>query len=134
MNALTRFLSRGMEDADRRVAAALVPPSPEPADRYLMNSVVVTEIDRATLRLRDWWLASQSGQWLGRCADSFSSTDWRERYRTIAIVVLTSVVVHVALTLFQGPRPGWFWMAIPALAALFGSILLLASRTPPSTH
>jgi hypothetical protein len=131
MNALTRFLSLGMRDADRRVAAALAPPALEPADRALRDSAIVAAVDRATRLLQTWWTSSQAARLL---ASVGGDVPWFERYREIGAIVITAVLVHVALTIVQGPRPGWFWMVVPATAAVFALLLLAASREAPRRH
>lgn len=131
MNALTRFFVIGMQDADRRVAAALTPPSNDPADRYIRQSAIVRTIDAVTVRLHDAWTASTAGRSARDLVTAFASRDRTARYRTIALIVLVSVLTHVVLTLAQGPRPGWFWLVLPALASAFAVIVLMASR---STH
>ena len=131
MSALQRFVKLGMKDADARVAAALAPPPLEPADRYLEQSALIKRIDRVTLRLHQWWHASEAEQWRSRSADAFAKLTWSERYQSIGTVVLSAVVVNVMMMLLQGPRPGFFWTIVPALAAAFAVTLLAASK---STH
>jgi hypothetical protein len=132
MNALARFISLGMQDADRRVAAALERPPLDPADRYLKTSAVVMAVDRMTRRLSDWWLPSKAGQALS-AMQRFAGEPSAARYQRIAFVLLTAAVVHVAVTLINGPRPGWFWMVIPAMATMFAALLLAGSRSSHST-
>lgn len=129
MNPLTRFIALGLRDADRRVAAALAPPALEETDRYLRDTVIVSAIDRATERLDAWWTASTAARQLQRVSGTPAGQGWPERSQSIAGIVLTAVAVHVALTVAQGPRPGWFWMVIPTMAAVFASVLLAASRS-----
>ena len=47
----------------------------------------------------------------------------------VAFVLLTAVIAHVALILIQGPRPGWFWIVIPAMAAAFALLVLAGSQS-----
>jgi hypothetical protein len=133
MNGLSRFYKLGVEDADRRVAAALAPVRTEAADRHLMSSRVVMAIDRATRRFQDWWLASESGRRLSNLRDGFTTAPFVERCRIVAFVLLIAVVAHVALMLMQGPRAGWFWMIIPAMVAAFAALLLAGSQTAQSS-
>lgn len=132
MSTIARFLSLGMEDADRRVAAALAAPSLEPADRYLQTSRFVMAIDRATRTLQRWWLASAASQaWLA--APHVFGEPSAVRYQGIALVLLTASIAHVMLTLLNGPRPGWFWLVIPAMLVMFATLLLAGSRSSHST-
>ncbi len=55
------------------------------------------------------------------------------RYRAVGAVLITAVVVHVLLTLLNGPRPGWFWALIPAMVAAFALLLLAGSRSSHSS-
>jgi hypothetical protein len=128
VNALKRFWSVGARDADARLAAALAPQPFEPADRYLRRSAIVTALDRATVALERWWLESMTGQSSMAFADTLRQAP--QRRRGIAIVLLVAVVVHVTLTMIQGPRPGWFWLIVPALTALSGLLLIAGTRSP----
>jgi hypothetical protein len=129
MNAVARFVSLGMQDADRRVAALLARPSWDAADRYLKNSAVVMAIDRAIARVAVWWSCSETRQLTASVGEMLTRRPRAERHRAIGTLVLTAVIVHVALAVLQGPRPGWFWMVLPGMAAVF-ALLLMASREP----
>ena len=128
MKPLRRFVSDGARDADARLAAALSPLPLDRADRYLKASRIVIAIDRLTVMLEHSWLGSMTGQSLSELARSFAAESRRDQWSAIASVVLTAVVVHIVLTMANGPRPGWFWMVIPALAALFAALVLVAAR------
>lgn len=128
MNSLARFYQRGVEDADRRVAAALAPVRTDAADRYVQASRTVMALDHATRRLRDWWLASESRRVLSLVYGSVAGAPFVARCRALAMALLIAVIAHVALTLMQGPRPGWFWLVIPAMVATFAALLLAASQ------
>lgn len=132
MNALKRFYVFGAESADRRVAAALAPPSLEAADRYLKESACVTAVDRITLRLEAWWTASEAKQLSSAIRDRVERTPLAARRQSAALLIAIAVVVHVSLTLLQGAHTGWFWMILPAMAALFAVALLAASRNAGS--
>jgi hypothetical protein len=127
MNAIKRFLTLGLQDADHRVAAALAPRPLEDADRYLAESVIVRTIDRGTWRLHEWWLASRAAAVLQAIDAAFRSQRWAARYQSIAIVLIAAVVTHLLLTIAQGAHQGWFWGVIPALVATFAFVLLAAS-------
>jgi hypothetical protein len=134
MNALSRFLVFGMQDADRRVAAALAPPSLELADRYLKESAIVAALDRITLRLAEWWASSDTRRFAAGIRDAVAPTGaahWPERYRAIGVMLIAAVGVNVAATVIEGNRPGWFWLIVPALTFAFAVFVLIASR---STH
>jgi len=132
VSAIAKFLSLGMADADRRVGAALAPAPLEPADRYLRTSSFVMAIDRMTRRLHDWWLASEAGQAVLMVQRVFRepSAVWLQGF---GLVLLIAAVVNIALTLLNGPRPGWSWLIIPAMVAAFAVLLLAGSRSPDST-
>ena len=128
MNSLRRFFSDGARDADARVSAALAPQPLEPADRYLRDSKIVGAIDRITVMLHDSWRSSVTGQSVSQLAGAFASESRRDQWSAIASIILTAVAVHVVLTMANGPRPGWFWTVIPALAAVFAMLVLAAAR------
>jgi len=124
MNAITRFLRFGMDDADRRVAALLSPPELDCTDRYLKGSAVVSAIDRMTCRPRAWWAESSGAQFAAAIGRMFSQSSLNDRARDCGECLLTGVAAHVTLTILNGVRPGWFWIVIPAMAALFATLLL----------
>jgi hypothetical protein len=134
MNAIARFLSLGLHDADRRVAAVLARPSLEPADRYLKGSAVVTTVDRVTRYLRSVMSSSETWRAASSLHDAWTRAEWPARYRTIGLMLLIAVGVHVAATVMRGPRPGWFWLIVPAMVSAFALILLMVSRStrPPN--
>jgi ATP/ADP translocase len=128
MNALTRFFSLGLQDADRRVAAALTPRPLGPVDRYLRGSAIVTAVDRATEMIDTWWRASVSGRIVNSWIERVSREAYPARYRAIASMLVIAVVVNTILNLMQGPRPGWFWMVVPAMTISFAALLFAGSR------
>ena len=134
MKALARFVTLGAQDADRRVAALLAPRSFDDASAYLTSSATLRFADRITRRLQGWWLDSKTCRALHELRDTWFAERWRARYQAIGTVVLTATAVHVTLTLFQGPRPGWFWMMIPATALVFGGLLLVAASSSQSPN
>ena len=127
MNALKKFYASGAESADRRVAARLAPPALDAVDRYLKSSRVVTAIDGITLRLQQWWLSSEARRLWSMLADRLEREPLAARRRSIALVILMAMAVHVSLTLLQGAHTGWFWTIIPAMATLFAVVVLAAS-------
>ncbi|MEX2269855.1 MAG: hypothetical protein WD690_00195 [Vicinamibacterales bacterium] len=131
MNALARFITFGAQDADRRMAAILAARPAAVADRYLMSSVVVRGFDRFTRVLRSVMSSSETGRVAFAAHNAWGRADWPERYRTIGLVLLLAVGVHVAATMMGAQRPGWFWLIVPALTSAFALLLLMASR---STH
>ena len=134
MKPLRQFVSDGARDADARLAAALAPQPLDRADRYLKASRIVAAIDRLTVMLEQSWLGSMTGQSVSELARSFAAESRRDQRSAIASVVLTAVVVHIVLTMANGPRPGWFWIVIPALAALFAALVLVAARGSQSNQ
>lgn len=128
MNAFVRFISLGLQDADRRIAAVLSPPRLDETDRYLRESRVVSAIDRVTVRLHDWWTASAASRVSRNLSRGFAGRTQADRYQSIAVAVFTAVGVHVALMLAQGPGVGWFRMLIPSIAAAFALLLAAYSR------
>jgi hypothetical protein len=133
-NGLVRFVRAGLANADERAAAALAPRSFAATDRYLWTSVAVQRFDRVTRRLQGWWLASHTGAAIQSAAGAWRREPWSLQYRSIAIALLAATAAHVGLTLIQGPRPGWFWMMIPATVLAFGVLLLVASRPTQSPN
>ena len=131
MNALARFMRFGALDADRRIAAILAPRPGAVADRHVMSSVVVRTVDRFTRMLWSLMVGSETVRAASAARDAWGRAGWSERYRTIGLVLIVAVSVHLAATVMQGPRPGWFWLIVPALTSAFAFLLLMASR---STH
>ena len=131
MSALTRFWQRGAEDADRRLAKIFSPPRTSAADRYLMSSSLVTGFDRFTRVLQASLEGSQTARAASAARAAWQGTDRRERYRTIAFVLIISVGVHFLATVLQGQPPDWFRAVVPLMIGAFAVLLLIASR---STH
>jgi hypothetical protein len=128
MNALKRFYVLGAEAADRRLAAALAPPPLDAADHYLKDSFFAAALERITFRLQQWWLSSDAKQLAGMIGDRLEREPPARRRQGLASMILIATIVHVGLTLLQGVHPGWFWIIIPAMAAVFAAVLLAASR------
>ena len=133
MNALERFYVVGAESADRRVAAALAPPPLDAVDRYLKASAFVMAIDRLTIRLRECWRSSEAKQLSAMIVDRADREPLAVRRQGIAMLILIAVTVHVSLALLQGAHTGWFWMILPAMAAVFAIALLAVSGSAGST-
>lgn len=133
MNALKRFYVFGAESADRRVAAALAPPPLDAADRYLKESVFVTAIDRITLALQAWWLASEAKHLSSTIRDRVEREPLAVRRQATSLLIMIAVIVHVSLMLLLGAHTGWFWMIIPAMAVLFAAALAAGSRASGPT-
>lgn len=132
VGALKRFISLGARDADARVEAFLAPRSFEASDNYLRGSKVVRTIDEATRRLHAWSRASMTGRSLRSLAEQWRHTGWAAQSRLIAVVLLSAATVNVLLTALNGPRPGWFWLIVPALAAVLAALLLAGSPSQSS--
>ena len=128
MNAVTRFFRLGATDADGRVAAFLRPRDHRGAERYLIASVSLGTIDRATRRLEAWWLESETARAATAMAGAWSREARSSRSHTIGIVLLVAVAAHVSLLLWQGRPPAFYWLLIPAMAAAAGVLLLLSAR------
>jgi hypothetical protein len=129
MNALSRVWKHGAADADQRVARTLAPRSFQETDRYLGSSAVVRFLDGLTLKLESWWTLSVTGQAASAIGEQWLRESWVERHRVIGVVLLVAALTHVALTMLQGPRPGWFWMLIPGMVMAFAVVLLAGSRS-----
>jgi hypothetical protein len=127
VRGLQRFVSRGLADADARVGNALAPRSFKAVDAYLMSSRIVRIVDSMSLHLRDWAVASETATALRSWSNQWQA--WPARYQSIAIALLAAVTIHVALTVANGMRPGWYWMIIPGLAATLAVVILAGSHT-----
>jgi len=101
------------------------------ADRHVMSSFVVRTFDRFTRMLWSLMSGSETVRAASAARDAWGRAGWSERYRTIGLVLIVAVSVHLAATLMQGQRPGWFWLIVPALTSAFACLLLMASG---STH
>ena len=132
MNAVRRFIVFGAQDADRRVAAMLTPRPFAAADHYIKASVIVRSADRVGRTLQSLLLSSATVRAATLARAIWEHAHWAERYRAVGVTLLMAVVIHVTLTVIQGPRPGWFWLIIPALTLALASMLLAATRTAPA--
>jgi hypothetical protein len=135
VNALLRFFRLGAADADARVARALAPRvNLDAADAYLHSSFVGRHLDRGTRLLESWWRTSACGRTSTGIAAEWRGERRASRYSALGTLVLIATATHVLLTVLQGPRPGGFWLLIPALAAVFGVLLLTAARAADSNR
>ena len=128
MNAFARLFRFGAEDADRRVASFLRPRDCGDAERYLLSSVSLGAIDRATSRLERWWFESRSGRALITLAGQWSRESRSSRNQSLGLIFLAAAATHVSLLIWQGPPPQFFWLLLPALAAAAGVLLLASAR------
>ncbi len=128
MKALQRLWTSGAADADARVRRLLAPRSFHAAEAYLRSSAIVTAVDTATRQLQRWAIHSAAGQTLQSLADHARTLDWPARYETLSLVLAAAAGSHVLLMWLNGPRPGWFWLILPALAVTLALVLLTGSR------
>lgn len=133
MSAFRRFIVRGMEDADRRVEAALRPLPLDETDLYLGKSRLIGAVDRLTQTLQQWWMASEASRILSTIRDEWHRQHVPARHRALALLLVTAAAVHVLLTLLQGRHEGWFWMVVPALTTLFALLLVAGTQTQASS-
>lgn len=134
MNSLIRFFARGAADADARVARALAPRPLAEANRYLHDSRAAQFLDSATLLLESWWHASAIARAANEQAGEWHRQHPASRYAALGAAMLIAVATHLVLMVLQGPHPGWYWLLLPAIAAVFGALLLAASRSVNSTR
>jgi hypothetical protein len=133
MNAILRFWRHGAADADARVARALAPRRFDAADRYLRSSVVVQWLDRVTIGLHGLWQSSAARRAASGIDRLWSDRSRPARHRAAGALMLTAAVIHIALTLMQGARPGMYWLVVPGIVIALGVLFLLASRATDST-
>jgi hypothetical protein len=126
--AIVRLFTSGMRDADARFDRALAPRAAQPADEYLASSVTIRTIDRLLQRWSSTWPSSKTHAVLTALGMERNSA-WQQRYGSIGWMLVTAAGTHVAVTLAQGARPGWYWIVIPSMAMGFGALLLTAARS-----
>ena len=128
-NAVTRFVREGAREADRSVAGWLSPKPLDATDRYLGSSAVVQRVDGAFRKLSWWWANSRSAALMATAGIALSQLAHSERVRGVGLALVVAAVVHVAMMMAQGPRAGWVWLVVPALAGAIGVMLLVAAGT-----
>ena len=128
-SAIARLFRSGMRDADTRIAKTLAPQSSTAVDRYLASSLAIGTIDRLLQRWSAVWPRSITYRRLIAPMGLARNGKWMERYEFLGWTLLIAAMTHVALTMAQGPRPGWYWVVIPSMAIGFGTLLLTASRS-----
>jgi hypothetical protein len=129
MRALRRFVVMGLADADARIGELLAARPHAATDEYLARSAVVRTFDAVAGRLRAWWLTSITAGAQRAFVGEWCRLDWARRYESIAVLLLSAVIAHVLLTTVNGPRPGWFWLILPGLAATVAIVILSGLRT-----
>jgi hypothetical protein len=133
-NGLVRFFRLGARDADARVAAFRDHSGAPATDRFIATSAIVTGLDVCFRRLETWWRASTAAEVAATATAAWSRTSGRKRHQAWGLFVLVAAGSHVAVTIAQGARPGWFWLVIPGMAAAFGLVLVAASRSAKSPN
>jgi len=128
-SAIARLFRSGMRDADARVARALAPRPPMEVDQYLASSVTIRTIDQLLQRWPAVWPGSIAYRTLIAPLGLARNATWIQRYQSLGWMLLIAALTHMALTMAQGPRPGWYWIVIPAMAMAFGGLLLTASHS-----
>ena len=130
-NGVVRLFKSGLRNADERVGKLLAPRPSIAADRYLASSVTIRAVDRLLQRWPALWSNSVARITLVAPLGWSRESAWRVRYASIGWTLIIAAVTHVILSLSHGPRPGWFWAVLPAMAAGFGVLLVTASRSLP---
>ena len=128
-SAFKRFIDAGLRDADRRLSWFVRPLSVDTPDLVSVadSSIAVRGAERMLAIARR---AAMSSRLAGYAATS--AAEWRhwpsgaQRFGA-GITLLAAVAVHVGLTLWVQPPPGFFWLIVPGLAAAAGMLLVLAS-------
>lgn len=128
-SAIVRLFRLGMRDADTRLAKALAPRSSTAVNRYLASSLSIGTIDRLLQRWSAVWPRSITYRALIAPLGLARNAKWMERYEFLGWTLLIAAMTHVALTMAQGPRPGWYWIVIPSMAIGFGVLLLAAAHS-----
>jgi hypothetical protein len=128
-SAIARLFRLGMRDADARFAKALTPRPSTSVDRYLASSLAIRTIDRLLQRWSAVWPRSITYRRLIAPMGLARNGKWMERYEFLGWTLLIAAMTHVALTMAQGPRPGWYWVVIPSMAIGFGVLLLAAAHS-----
>jgi len=128
-SAIARLFRSGMRDADTRLAKALAPRPSTAVNRYLASSLAIGTIDRLLERWSAVWPGSITHRTLIAPLGWTRNARWTRRYESLGWTLLIAGVTHVALTMAQGPRPGWYWIVIPSMAIGFGALLLTASHS-----
>jgi len=98
-------------------------------DQYLASSVTIRTIDQLLQRWPAVWPGSIAYRTLIAPLGLARNATWIQRYQSLGWMLLIAALTHMALTMAQGPRPGWYWIVIPAMAMAFGGLLLTASHS-----
>ena len=129
--AISLFFRSGLRNADERLARTLAPRASRDVDRYLASSLTIRTIDRLLRRWPEVWSRSVAYTALLAPLGATGQAGWKHRYDSIGRMLMVGSITHVALTLAQGPRPGWYWTMIPSMAIGFALLLLAASHSTP---
>ena len=127
-SGLWRFVRVGTGDAVRSLARLTDRVGPDEAGvaGVIESSATITAVARVLSHLQ---VAAHTS--VIAMAWSAQWTAWREqspadRTRSTGVAFLAAAGVHLGLSLWRRPVAGWLWLVVPALAAAFGALMVVA--------
>lgn len=133
MSAVSRFFGLGVRDAERRIAAlTAVRQDDEPRVlAQLESSVTFGVVNRGVNHLVRAYETSTIVTSAARLFErSYTSRSWRRRRFDAGVVLVVAAATYVSLYLVQQSPTGWLWLAVPAMTAIIGGLLIAASGGP----
>jgi hypothetical protein len=130
---MTGFFRSGLNDTDRRLGRIT---APMPVDRPEVIAIVRgSRVVDAAAGAFAWAARVSAASLLAQSAraarDAWTTIAWPARRRMAGVVLLVGAVVHIGLTMLNGPPPLWLWLLFPALFAALGALLIAASAGSP---
>jgi hypothetical protein len=126
---LTRFLTAGLRDAERRLPwlAVSEPRGEQRVVTVIESGLVFGAVDRALARVRRAGESSKLVVGTRRVAATWTKLPRRSRRLAAGVVLLTAASVHLGLTASQQVPPGWLWSIPSGFAAVIGGLLTAAA-------
>lgn len=106
------------------------PSSSDGAAQVIGASTAVRFVESILSVIRRAAFTSAAGAQFRRAARAWTAEPLTQRRLALGLMLIVGVIVHLAMSLWQGPPPGWLWLVPPGLAAAIAVLFVAASGKP----
>jgi hypothetical protein len=92
------------------------------------RSAIVGSIERGMQNVETIYRRSHMHQSVGRYLGSWRAQGRFAQRRAAGVLIPTAVAVHLVMTMAHDRPAGWYWLAVPAIAAAQGALLVIMSN------
>jgi hypothetical protein len=129
MSGIARFLSAGLADIDRRIGRVTAPDVTH--ESWLLQVLASGALAGLVVRVADVGrraaASSKMFAWARDVAQPWQHTPSGVRRQALGRVIFVATAVHVALVLWAGAPPGWWWLILPGVAATVAIVLQIGA-------